>query len=92
MKVSESDASRLLQTVGGGDVRAVQRGEHLGFPLEAGQPVGVGRERVRQHLQRHVPVERRVASLSDFAHPAFPEEGGHVVVPEAGAGGQGHDL
>ncbi len=42
------DALGLLQPVDAPDVGVVQRGEDLGFPLESGQPVGVGRERLRQ--------------------------------------------
>ncbi len=53
---------------------------------------GVGGERLGQYLERHVPVELRVAGLPDFTHAAFADEGGHVVVPEAGARTQGHDL
>ncbi len=60
------DALSLLQPVDTPDVGVVQRGQHLGFALEAGQPVGVGREGLGQHLQRHVPVELRVAGLPDF--------------------------
>ena len=43
-----------------------------------------------EDLQGDLAVELRVGGLPDLAHPAFPEEGGDVVVPEAGAGGQGH--
>ncbi|MEE9126591.1 MAG: GTP-binding protein, partial [Planctomycetota bacterium] len=57
----------------------VQRGEDLGFPLEAGQPVGVGRERLRQHLQGYVAVERRVAGLPDFTHAACADLGGDGI-------------
>ncbi len=35
-------------------------------------------------------VELRVAGLPDLAHAPLTEEGGDVVVPEAGASGQGH--
>ena len=42
---------------------------------------------VRQHLQHHVPVELRVAGAVDLAHAALADEGGHVVVPEAGTDG-----
>ena len=31
-------------------------------------------------------------ACQDLAHTAFPEQGGDVVVPEAGADGQGHEL
>ncbi len=34
------DALSLFQPVNAPDVRMVQRGKHLGLPLEAGQPVG----------------------------------------------------
>ena len=45
---SELTALSLLQPVDAADVRMVQRGEHLGFPLEAGQAIRVGRERLGQ--------------------------------------------
>ena len=37
-----------------------------------------------------VKAELGVGGLPDLAHPAFAEEGGDVVVPEAGAGSKGH--
>ena len=43
-----------------------------------------------EDLQRDLAVQLRVGGLPDLAHAAFPEEGGDVVVAEAGAGGQGH--
>ena len=49
------------------DVGVVQRGEDFGFALEAGQAVGIGRERLGKDLERHVPVERRVAGTGDLA-------------------------
>ena len=45
-----------------------------------------------QHLQHHIPVEPSVTGAVDAAHAAFPEEGCDVIVPEAGAGAEGHDL
>ncbi len=33
----------------------------------------------------------RVGGLPDLAHAALAEEGGHVIVPEASTGRQGHD-
>ena len=39
----------------------------------------------REDLQRDLAVELGVGGLPDLAHPAFPEEGGDVVVAEAGA-------
>ena len=62
----------------------------IGFPLEARQPVGVGRERLGQHLQRYVPIERRVSGLPDFPHAAFADLGGDSIGAEGGAGLQWH--
>ena len=38
------------------------------------------------------PVKLRVGGLPDLAHPALAEEGGDVVVAEAGAGFERHGL
>ncbi len=43
-------------------------------------------------IQRDLTVELRVGGLPDLAHAPLAEEGGDIVVAEAGAGGQGHDL
>ncbi len=68
----------------------VQRGEHLGFPLEARQPVRVSRERLGQHLERHVPVEFGVAGLPDFTHLALANQADHFVRADLRACGQSH--
>ena len=82
--------TRFLQTVDGGDVRMVQRGQDLGLTLEAGQAVGVISKHVRQDLQRHVPVQLGVTGAIDLAHAARSDEGGHFVRAEAGTGAEGH--
>ena len=61
---------RLLDAVDGGDVGMIQRGEDLGFALEARQPIGVVRERFGQDLDRDVAIQLRVARAIDLAHPA----------------------
>ena len=61
------------------------------LPSEPGETVRVRGERVRQDLQADLAVELRVGGLPDLAHAAFAQEGGHVVVPEAGAWTQEHD-
>ena len=70
----------------------VQRGEDFGFALEAREAVGVSRERLGQGLERHVAVELGVAGTVDLAHPPGADEGGHVVVRQACADGQGHRM
>jgi hypothetical protein len=50
----------LLETVDGGDVRVVELRQELRLALEARQPVGVGGERRREHLDRHLAPQRGV--------------------------------
>ena len=47
---------------------------------------------VGEDLQGDLAAQQGVGGLPDLAHPAFPEQGGHVEVPEAGAGTESHDL
>ena len=63
-----------------------------GLPREPGEPVRVSGEGVGEDLQGDLAVELGVGGLPDLSHPAFAEQGGDVVVPEAGAGTEGHDL
>ena len=61
-------ALRFFQPVDVPDVGMVQRGEDLGFALEAGQAVGISGERLGQDFERHVAVELRVAGAVDLTH------------------------
>ena len=63
----------------------VEAGEDLRLPREPGEPFWISREGVGEDLQRDLAAQLRVGSLSDPAHAALAEQGGHVVVPEAGA-------
>ena len=67
-----------------------EAGKDLGLPREPGEALWVSREGVGEDLQRDLAVELRVGRLPDLAHAAFPEEGGDVVVPEAGARVKSH--
>jgi len=40
----------LFESIDGGDVRMIERGENVRFPFEALQPIGVRGERRRQDL------------------------------------------
>ena len=64
----------------------VQRGERLRFSREAREAIGVVRERLRQDLDRNVPIQLGVARAKDLTHPAFANRRGDVVNAEAGAG------
>ena len=80
----------FLDAVDGGDVRVVEAGEDLRLPLEPGEPIRVSGKGVGQDLQGDIAVELRVVGLSDLSHAPLSEEGGHVVVPEAGADVDSH--
>ena len=82
----------FLDTVDGGDVGVVEAGEDLRLPLEPSEPIRISRESVGQDLQGDLAIQLGVGGLPDLTHAPFAEEGGHVVVPEAGAGAEGHDL
>ena len=87
-----ADTLVFLDAVNRRDARMVQRGEHLCLALEAGQPIRVPRERERQHLERDVPVETRVAGTVDLAHATRPQRRDDLVGTETGTRGQRHEL
>ena len=58
----------------GDDVRVVERGDGLGFPSEARQPVGVSREGIGKNLQRHITIQFRVARAVDLTHATSAEQ------------------
>ena len=47
------------------DVRMIERREHLRFPLQAGESIGIVGEVIRQHLQRDISQELRVPRAED---------------------------
>jgi hypothetical protein len=55
------------------DVGMVERGQDLGFPLEAREPIRVAGEGLRKDLERDVAVEPGVTGAVDLAHAAFPQ-------------------
>jgi hypothetical protein len=48
----------------------VERRQHLRLALESRKPGGIGREGSRKDLERHVPVEPRIACAIHLAHAA----------------------
>ncbi len=61
----------------------VQRRGGAGLLLEAPQPVGIGGERRRQHLDRDVAPEPRVAGAVDLAHAASAERADDFIRTES---------
>jgi hypothetical protein len=64
----------------------------LGLALEAGATIWIATDLGRQHFQRHVSLEARVARLVDLAHSARPERADDLVRPQAGAWRQWHRI
>ncbi len=82
----------VFEAVDGGDVRMIERREHLRFATESRQPVGIADDGVRQQLQRDVALQLGVSSAIHLAHGARAEGADDVVGTEPGAGGQGQST
>ena len=41
--------------------------------VKPGEPIGVAREEIRQHFNRDVAIQFRIAGAIDLAHAAGPE-------------------
>ncbi len=78
----EPHASVFMQPVHRRDVRVVERCEELRLALESREPLGVGRERGGQDLDRHLAVERGVDGFPDDAHAPFAEALDEAVVQQ----------
>ena len=68
----------------------IERGQHLRFALEPGQPLRVVDEGVGEDLQRDITVELRVPGFVDLPHAARADGGEDFVGAEGGAGLKGH--
>jgi len=68
----------------------VQGCTRLRLALEPGEPLGILRKRLRQHLDRHLAPERRIARAIDLPHAARANGGEDLVRAQARARGQGH--
>src|SRR5207249_12057943 len=72
------------------DVWMVERGDGARLALEAGAELGALRQVRRQHLDRHVSAQARVAAVVDLTHSPGAEGHDDLVGTESGAGGQRH--
>ena len=84
------DAVRVFKAVDRCDVRIVQRRQELRFALEAGEPVGIGGEKLREKLERDDPVKLRIGGAIYLAHTARPNPVEDFVNAEANAGRRRH--
>jgi hypothetical protein len=72
-----------------GDVRLIERRQHLRLAFEARQALRVAHELFRQQLQRDFAPEARIARAIDLAHAAGTEQFQNFEAPEARSG-SGH--
>jgi len=63
----------LFEPVNAADVRVIQRSEHLGLMLEAGEAIGIGGEIGGQDLDGDLPVEFGIGREIHHAHAAPAE-------------------
>ena len=77
-----SRGGRLFRRVQGHDVGMVQRRDGPRLAFETGSPVGIGRHRLGEYLQRNVATELRVLGLPDNTHPAFADLFDQAVVKQ----------
>ncbi len=80
----------FLDAVNRSDVGMIERRQHTRLALESGKAVGIGREGLRQDLERHIAPEPAVPRAIDLAHASRAKRGLDLVGAEAGAGGQAH--
>ena len=79
-----------MQSVDGGDVGVIQRGQQLGLALEAGQAVRVVGEGCRQELDGDLAVEGGIDRLPHTAHPPLADFLAELVVQQCLTGFERH--
>jgi hypothetical protein len=62
----------------------------LGLALEPGQRVGIGRDGIGQHLDRHFAAQPRISRPIHLPHPARAERREDLVRSEPCARGECH--
>jgi hypothetical protein len=68
----------------------IQSGEYLRFSPEPSESIRIERERIRQHLERHVTIQLRVTRPVDLAHATSANQRDNLVWAEASAGSESH--
>ena len=82
----------FLDPVYRGDVRMVQRREHLRFPFEARKTVRIGGKQFRQHLERDGTIQAGVSRAIDLAHTTGTNRRFDFVGAEARASREGRSV
>ena len=87
-----ADLARLFESMNVRDVCVIEGRQRFGFAFEAREPIGIGRESLRQDLQRDVAIEVRIAGAIHLAHGAGAEWSEDRVGAESRPGSERHDA
>ena len=82
----------LADVVQGADVRVVQAGDGLGFPLEALAEIGIVGDMRQEHLDGDGAIQPGVGSFVDFSHAPSAEGGLDFLGTESCTGSQTHEV
>jgi hypothetical protein len=63
----------LFNSIDGGNIWVIERGEDFGFTLKPGQPLAVYGEDIGQHFDGHLSAEADILGPINFAHPTGAE-------------------
>ncbi len=77
-------AAGFFEAVDRGDVRVIQRRQHLGFAAEPRQPIGIRGHRRGKNLDRDSALQTAVGGLVNLAHSADADLADHFVGADAG--------
>ena len=80
------NALDVLQPVDGTDMRMIEGSERSRLAAEPRQPLGVGGEDRRQHLDGDIAAKPVVVGAIDLAHPTSSSEREHLIAAEPPAG------
>ena len=73
-----------------GEVRMIERREHLRLARKARDAIWIVRENIWKNLEGDLAIQPRIASPVDFAHPSGAESREHFVCAEPSPGDQCH--
>src|SRR5262249_34929975 len=81
---------RFFNAIDVSDVGVVQGREHFGLAPKAPKPFRIARERLGQHFDRDIALQRRIARAIDLAHAACAYLHRNFIRAEASGGGERH--
>ena len=82
----------IFHAVNRGDMRMVQRGEHLSLALESRHAVRIALKRFRQYFERHIPLQPGVSGAIHLSHAAGADWRDDLVGAQASSWGESHRV